>query len=102
MKEETYKDYCDRNSLKLDECCICGGDFNEKDTVIQLPCSTRHCYHSQCIKKWVDRRTVCPLCRVNLISSQNENGASTHLRELRNEEEARLLNSEGNSYIQMP
>ncbi len=36
--------------------------------------NNRHTFHSECIKKWLDKKIICPLCRVELraeLFSQN-------------------------------
>ncbi|GAB2231487.1 hypothetical protein Droror1_Dr00010495 [Drosera rotundifolia] len=45
------------------ECCICLGGFEEGDMIKRLP-SCQHCYHSDCIDKWLLGSSSCPLCRV--------------------------------------
>ena len=73
LKEELYDDYRKKNGVTLDCCSICTGEYNEKDYIIALPCDLRylvdifrHCFHSACIKKWLENKTVCPLCRIDL------------------------------------
>ncbi|PIN22460.1 hypothetical protein CDL12_04826 [Handroanthus impetiginosus] len=47
------------------ECCICLGIFGEKEKVKLLPqCS--HCFHSECVDKWLTAQSSCPLCRAPL------------------------------------
>ena len=33
----------------------------------------RHCFHSFCIKKWFENKTVCPLCRIDLRTPNSIN-----------------------------
>ncbi|KAL7229192.1 hypothetical protein ACSBR2_007816 [Camellia fascicularis] len=47
------------------ECCICLGVFEDGDKVKVLP-MCRHCYHSECVDKWLASRSSCPLCRSSL------------------------------------
>ena len=55
---------------KLDEekkkCLICLEIFKEGDNTIVLPCI--HIFHSDCIKKWLQKQKVCPLCKYKIDS----------------------------------
>ncbi|KAL3834824.1 hypothetical protein ACJIZ3_009560 [Penstemon smallii] len=44
------------------ECCICLGIFGDKEEVKVLP-ACRHCFHSECVDKWLSGHSSCPLCR---------------------------------------
>ncbi|CAH8260079.1 unnamed protein product [Arabidopsis lyrata] len=47
------------------ECCICLGGFEEGEKMKVLPpCS--HCYHYECVDRWLNTESSCPLCRVNI------------------------------------
>lgn len=47
------------------ECCICLGLFEDGEKVKVLPqCS--HCYHPECVDKWLCAHSSCPLCRASL------------------------------------
>lgn len=43
------------------QCSICIEKFENQTEVLQLPC--KHYYHKECIEKWLDKNTSCPLCR---------------------------------------
>lgn len=45
-------------------CSICFEDFQNNDTVRILPCN--HYYHDNCISKWFETKTTCPICRYDL------------------------------------
>ncbi|KAK4351317.1 hypothetical protein RND71_030630 [Anisodus tanguticus] len=47
------------------ECCICLGIFQDGDKVKVLP-SCQHCFHSECVDKWLRNQSSCPLCRASL------------------------------------
>ncbi|KAK9061071.1 hypothetical protein SSX86_018251 [Deinandra increscens subsp. villosa] len=48
------------------ECCICLGVFEEGEKVKVLPqCS--HCYHCECVDKWLTTNSSCPICRAALL-----------------------------------
>ena len=48
----------DPNNYK--ECVICLQDMIYGEDLIMINCS--HIYHKECIKKWLDRNSICPLC----------------------------------------
>jgi len=44
------------------ECCVCLGVFGDGEKVKVLP-NCRHCFHSECVDKWLSSQASCPLCR---------------------------------------
>lgn len=42
-------------------CAICFGPIEHGDRVGALPC--HHLFHAECLKTWLVRRQVCPLCQ---------------------------------------
>jgi len=42
-------------------CTICIGPIRDGDRIGALPCN--HLFHSSCLKQWIRRRNVCPLCQ---------------------------------------
>ncbi|EXB29971.1 RING-H2 finger protein ATL66 [Morus notabilis] len=47
------------------ECSICLGVFEDGEKVKVLPgCS--HCYHPECVDRWLSAQPSCPLCRASL------------------------------------
>jgi hypothetical protein len=63
------QDYIDRLSRNptaeeaTGQCAICFDKFQTNDDVAELTCSGRHIFHVSCLKRWVQERTVCPMCR---------------------------------------
>ncbi|KAK8485268.1 hypothetical protein V6N13_062735 [Hibiscus sabdariffa] len=47
------------------ECCICLGVFEDDEKVKALP-NCQHCYHPECVDKWLSSESSCPLCRISL------------------------------------
>ncbi|KAG6436594.1 hypothetical protein SASPL_101495 [Salvia splendens] len=47
------------------ECCICLGIFGDGDKVKVLP-PCQHCFHSECVDKWLLTQSSCPLCRSSI------------------------------------
>ena len=46
-------------------CCICLENFKKNDEIMNLPCV--HIFHSNCIKKWMKRQDICPICKNKII-----------------------------------
>uniref|UniRef100_A0A7N0TY21 RING-type E3 ubiquitin transferase n=1 Tax=Kalanchoe fedtschenkoi TaxID=63787 RepID=A0A7N0TY21_KALFE len=47
------------------ECCICLSVFEEEDEIKFLP-DCNHCFHSDCVDRWLLTQSTCPLCRSSL------------------------------------
>lgn len=45
-----------------DKCTICLDAMDDETRVVQLPCTGKHMYHTQCIETWLSRKQHCPLC----------------------------------------
>ena len=63
VEDDEIKNDDDDDALLCDlgpTCTICYGPLNEGDRVGDLPCG--HIFHSECLKVWLPRRNVCPLC----------------------------------------
>ena len=43
------------------KCLICLEKFKKGDNIIILPCI--HIFHSDCIKNWMKKQVLCPLCK---------------------------------------
>ena len=48
------------------ECAICLEEYTAGSMVVSLPCDESHAFHHACIKRWVARDPVCPLCKTPL------------------------------------
>ena len=51
------KEYCS-NSV----CAICIDDYIVGENLLICPCG--HGYHKECLRQWLRRKNVCPLCKV--------------------------------------
>ncbi|GAB2298785.1 hypothetical protein Dimus_032863 [Dionaea muscipula] len=47
------------------DCCICLGAFEDGDRIKDFP-KCHHCYHADCIDKWLLSNPSCPLCRISI------------------------------------
>ncbi|KAK4344440.1 hypothetical protein RND71_037534 [Anisodus tanguticus] len=52
----------------VDKCVVCQLDYEEGEKLVALPCD--HPYHSDCIKKWLQIKKICPICS-DEVSSTN-------------------------------
>ncbi|KAJ1698997.1 hypothetical protein LUZ63_007509 [Rhynchospora breviuscula] len=67
LKETTYRT-C--NESQGDSCVICMEEYEKGDKVGTLNCA--HNFHTTCIKKWLERKNICPVCKSEAfeVSSQ--------------------------------
>lgn len=60
-------------------CTICMIEIEDGDRVGALPCN--HLFHVDCLKEWIKRRNVCPLCQTPIAEERNspndEEGGNT-------------------------
>jgi len=49
------------------DCPICLAEFGEGEKVRMLP-NCNHCFHMECIDKWLTSHSSCPICRHSLNS----------------------------------
>lgn len=42
-------------------CSVCYYNAKEGEEITVLPC--KHCFHSECIKEWLVKEKVCPMCK---------------------------------------
>lgn len=47
--------------IEGEDCTVCKEELNIDEEVAQLPC--KHVYHEECIKRWLETRDTCPVCR---------------------------------------
>lgn len=57
-----FKHKCNFFSRKknTEECVICKTTYKSRQKLIRLPCS--HCYHADCITRWLKINKACPVC----------------------------------------
>lgn len=53
------------------KCLICLEDYKIGDDSIILPCI--HIFHAECIKKWMKKQNICPICKNKINSNNNAN-----------------------------
>ena len=70
-EKENFENYKIKHNLDLDSCLICLENFKSDDLVIGLKCNVKHCFHNDCIFKWINQKPNCPICRTDLHSDAN-------------------------------
>ena len=54
-----------------DECAVCLDGYL-KDDVIRLLPSCEHYFHKDCVDKWLEGRSICPLCRTEVTNGSKD------------------------------
>ncbi|XVF56682.1 hypothetical protein PTKIN_Ptkin06aG0140100 [Pterospermum kingtungense] len=68
------------------DCSVCLSEFQEDESLRLLP-KCNHAFHVPCIDTWLKSHSSCPLCRVNIASTNslpNQAAAATALEVPRN------------------
>ncbi|OUZ99133.1 zinc finger protein [Macleaya cordata] len=60
-----YRSSTDPNSDETQSCSICLSTLQDEEKVKVLP-NCNHCYHPECVDKWLSTQSSCPLCRASL------------------------------------
>ena len=58
----------DSESNQEQLCPICQTDFLPEHHILQMPICN-HFYHAHCIKEWLSRSIICPMCRSDIRSN---------------------------------
>jgi len=56
----SYQHVCEKEV----ECPICMCTIHESSKCMITPCS--HCFHEECLSRWMDEQLICPICRSTL------------------------------------
>ncbi|KAL0896336.1 hypothetical protein Bca101_080297 [Brassica carinata] len=54
------------------ECCVCLCDYEDGTKLRELWC--RHHFHEACIDKWLRINATCPLCKSNVLKTDEQSG----------------------------
>ncbi|KAK9872686.1 hypothetical protein WA026_018820 [Henosepilachna vigintioctopunctata] len=60
----SFKFNVDRHQGNQTSCVVCMFEFEPSQLIRMLPCS--HEFHAECIDKWFQTKTSCPICRKNV------------------------------------
>lgn len=53
-----------------ESCAICLESYQEGESLRKMPC--QHTFHKDCVDHWLESRTTCPYCRMDLRSNGGE------------------------------
>lgn len=53
-----------KSNTMNDNCCICLLEMKFKEKCSSLKC--KHTFHYDCIKKWLNTKSICPFCRTEV------------------------------------
>lgn len=68
LPEFIYKDV--KDSAPSVSCAICMCDYDDDETVLQLP-TCKHLFHKDCIGKWLkESSTKCPVCKESVANGR--------------------------------
>ena len=57
---------------EIEQCVICLDDFRENDgkKIAELNCNEKHIFHLDCLKEWIEKNDICPMCREPIIKDR--------------------------------
>uniref|UniRef100_A0A8C5FWW2 Zgc:175214 n=1 Tax=Gadus morhua TaxID=8049 RepID=A0A8C5FWW2_GADMO len=58
------------DSHQVQTCAVCLEEFRTRDELGVCPCS--HAFHKKCLLKWLEIRSVCPMCNKPILRLQPE------------------------------
>ena len=53
-------------TIEQTKCVICFEDYEENENVCELK-KCKHCFHKHCINQWLNEKSVCPICREEVM-----------------------------------
>uniref|UniRef100_A0A673FNX5 Zgc:175214 n=1 Tax=Sinocyclocheilus rhinocerous TaxID=307959 RepID=A0A673FNX5_9TELE len=56
-------------SIPTQPCAVCLEEFKTRDELGVCPCS--HTFHKKCLLKWLEIRSVCPMCNKPIMRLHN-------------------------------
>ena len=56
---------------ELRNCTICFDNFEQDETIKILPCL--HSFHANCVDTWLERRPICPVCKYDISTTEDNN-----------------------------
>lgn len=56
----------------VEQCVICLEEFKEGDgkKIAELNCNRNHIFHLECLKVWIEKNDICPMCREPIIKEE--------------------------------
>ncbi|KAG2314450.1 hypothetical protein Bca4012_065133 [Brassica carinata] len=56
-----------KSTQEGEPCCVCQEEYKEGEEMGVLECG--HDFHSQCIKEWLKRKNLCPICKTTGLNT---------------------------------
>ncbi|KAF8084064.1 hypothetical protein N665_0735s0005 [Sinapis alba] len=56
-----------KSTQEVEPCCVCQEEYKEGEVMGVLECG--HDFHSQCIKEWLKRKNLCPICKTTGLNT---------------------------------
>ncbi|KAK7331059.1 hypothetical protein VNO77_25270 [Canavalia gladiata] len=69
IRRENFKFPVEEPPENKEACCICQEDYAEGEEIGRLDCV--HRFHLECIKHWLVRKNVCPICKRKALAADN-------------------------------
>ncbi|KAI4298472.1 hypothetical protein L6164_032026 [Bauhinia variegata] len=67
MKQRIYVSLMTDCSTDLEPCCICQEEYADGEDIGSLDCG--HEFHTNCIKQWLRRKNLCPVCKTTALAT---------------------------------
>uniref|UniRef100_A0A3Q2Y5W2 Zgc:175214 n=1 Tax=Hippocampus comes TaxID=109280 RepID=A0A3Q2Y5W2_HIPCM len=61
----SYNEVCHSLQSLHQTCAVCLEEFRTRDELGVCPCS--HAFHKKCLLKWLEIRSVCPMCNKPIL-----------------------------------
>ena len=71
MDQYQYKHIQKYDGRRETECAICLEEFKRNDIIKEFY-KCKHIFHKDCLKNWLKRSNVCPLCKHDLTEDINK------------------------------
>lgn len=49
------------------KCLVCQCEYDDGEKLARLPCG--HCFHAECVSRWLTQKDVCPYCRQCIMAN---------------------------------
>ncbi|KAG0571427.1 hypothetical protein KC19_VG010700 [Ceratodon purpureus] len=69
LQQFTYVSDSKDNTSDQEQCVVCRLEYEDGDKMLSLPC--KHQYHFECIRQWLERNKVCPVCSAEVMSESS-------------------------------
>ncbi|VVA92731.1 unnamed protein product [Arabis nemorensis] len=66
LKQHKFKSTT-RSPQEVEPCCVCQEEYKEGEEMGMLECG--HDFHSHCIKEWLKRKNLCPICKTTGLNT---------------------------------